>query len=225
MISAARWQRTTRPLTVVGAGCSIRQRSSTNSQRGAKAQPAGRLCGRGGWPPIPASTSVPSSEGTASTRPRVYGCTGLPSTSCVVPSSMIRPEYITATSVTSWLTTARSWLTYTAATPYERQSARPSRERGAASTRRARSSARPARSARTAGECHRQSNALLLAAGELVRVPAQQVRVSVEADFLEHLEHSRVGVRCRPVVHGERFLSWLPTLSAGFSADAGSCGT
>src|SRR5712691_3537046 len=41
-ISAARTQRTTRPLTVIAGGSSTRHAATANEQRGAKGQPAGR---------------------------------------------------------------------------------------------------------------------------------------------------------------------------------------
>ena len=94
-----------------GSGCCDRHSEAAKPQRGAKEQPAGRRPGRGGWPSIPVSLVACSGEGTADNSPRVYGCNGAPKTLAVEPTSMIRPEYITATSLTSPPTTARSWLT------------------------------------------------------------------------------------------------------------------
>jgi len=45
-----------------------------------------------------------------------------------------------------------------------------------------------------------------------------------EADLSRTSKHSSVGILCAPVVNGEAFFEVTPKMSAGFSADAGSCG-
>ena len=102
-----------------GPGSCWTQGSVAKPHRGANAQPDPRLPGRGCCPSMPVSSSARSGDGTAASSPRVYGCMGSANSRWVEPSSMTRPAYITATSDTRPPTTARSWLTYTAATPYE----------------------------------------------------------------------------------------------------------
>ena len=57
---------------------------------------------------------------------------------------------------------------------------------------------------RPAGERHGQPDALLLAAGQLMRVPAQQVRRRVQGRLAEHLADPGRRVRAAPGVHPER---------------------
>ncbi len=103
--------RTVRLSISTGSGGWVRHSLTAKPHRAANEQPGPRRPGRGGWPSIPVSTSARSGDGTAASSPRVYGCSGSPNTLAVGPISMIRPAYMTATSVTSPPTTARSWLT------------------------------------------------------------------------------------------------------------------
>ena len=61
-----------------------------------------------------------------------------------------------------------------------------------------------------AGERHREGDALLLAPGELVRIPSQQFRRGLEGRLAHDLGDARVGVGHDPGVHPER----LPELRA-----------
>ena len=65
-----------------------------------------------------------SMSGTAAMRWRVYGWAAPANSSAVGPCSTIRPAYITATRSARLATTARSWVTYRAATPWARHSSR-----------------------------------------------------------------------------------------------------
>ena len=58
----------------------------------------------------------PLMSGAAAVRYRVYGCDGDSKIVRVGPSSTMRPAYITATRSARLATTARSWVTYSAAT-------------------------------------------------------------------------------------------------------------
>ncbi len=62
-------------------------------------------------------TRGPRIEGKASSRPRVYGCSGSSKTRRVGPSSATWPAYITISRSEKWLTSDMSWVTKTIANP------------------------------------------------------------------------------------------------------------
>ena len=123
----------------------------------------------------------------------------------VEPISMTRPAYITATSDTRPPTTARSWLTYTAATPYERAHAA-DRVEHVPLGRHVQAGGRLVQhdQRRPAGERHGQRDPLLLTAGQLVRVAAEHRRGGVERRLLQDLGDPLGRVADHAGVHPER---------------------
>ena len=137
-------------------------------------------------------------SGTAAMRWRVYGWAAPANSSAVGPCSTTRPAYITATRSARLATTARSWVTYSAATPWvAAQVADGGQHVGL------RGDVEPGGrlvehdDARPAGERHRQTDALLLAARELVRVAPQELRRRRQQDLAHHLLHARPASRRR----------------------------
>ena len=79
---------------------------------------------------------------------------------------------------------------------------------------------------RAVGECHRDRDALLLAAGELVRVAVQEGVVGGQRHLVQRLARTlRTLLRCfRRACASRISMIWVPIRSAGFSAVPGSCG-
>ena len=80
---------------------------------------------------------------------------------------------------------------------------------------------------RPAGERHRDRDALLLAAGELVRVAAQEGVVGRQRDLARAPRAARAARSlgaADPACASSISRSWVPIRSAGFSDVPGSCG-
>ena len=110
---------------------------------------------------------------------RVYGCPGRVKSPLVGPPRRCGPRTSRARAAPRPPTAARSWLTYTAPTSWLLQSSRTVSSTCACVV----TSSPVVGSSRTIErraqeECHRQADALLLAAGELVRVAAQELAVA-----------------------------------------------
>ena len=154
--------------------------------RGVNGQPAGRCPGDGALPRSPVIGRSPTHVGDGGDE--VASCRGGPvgRTRLSRPLLDHRPAYITATRSASVATTAKSWVTYRAATPWLWQ-----RSRTVSSTWAWVLTSSPVVGSSStitdgpAGEGHRQADALLLSTGELVRVAAQELRRRRQ----QHLAH------------------------------------
>src|SRR5690606_29683951 len=113
----ARWRA---PASTAG-GFSAPQRGCASGQRAAKAQPRAAGVMTGTMPGSSARRAVwswPSTKaGSERISARVYGCCGRSSTSSTVPSSTLRPAYMTMTRWHICATTPRSWVMSTMAVP------------------------------------------------------------------------------------------------------------
>ena len=126
-------------------------------------------------------------------------------------------------------TTARSWVTYSAATPYVRvssftvsQHVRLGRDVEAGRRLVEHDQRRPA------GERHGDGDALLLPAGELVRVAAQEGLVARQAaprPSSPATRASRSASEAPKPWTSSISMSWVPMRRAGLSDIEGSCGT
>ena len=206
----------------------MRQSSGASSQRGWKKQPSGRLPGSGAWPGMPTTVRWPARSGTARSSRRVYGCRGalkMRSRGAAlddppgvhdrdavgelgddreVVAHVQRRDLVAAAQVADGLEHARL-----------RRDVEAGRRLVAHDH------------ARAVGERHRDRDALLLAARELVRVALEERVVARQRDLLERLAQAR-GALLRGH-RGRVRLEHLGQLharcrSAGFSDVPGSCG-
>ena len=164
-----------------------RTRSAARRSSRSACGPVGARC-----PGSRSSACSPDISGIASTSRRVYGCADCRKSVPVGPSSTSRPPYMTATRSASVATTARSWLTYTAATPWAGAEVAHRLEHV-----RLRRHVEPGRRlvqddhAGPVGERHRERDPLLLAARQLVRIAAQEHVVAREQHLAERLDDAR----------------------------------
>ena len=176
---------------LVTGGKLARHSSVASSHRNANAQPIGRLPGAGARPGSPTIRSSTLMSGAAAVRYRVYGCLGAAKISDVGPCSTIRPAYITATRSARLATTARSCVTYRAATRCSRVQLADRLEHVGLGAH-----VEPGRRLVehdhrwSTRERHRQADALLLAAGELVRITTQELGRPRQQDLFHHLDHA-----------------------------------
>ena len=114
--SPTRMQRALWPgATATAGGGASSQAGIAAGQRGANTQPEGRAPGGGTRPGIASSSRRAAMSGIAPISLRVYGCAGSAKSAFTGPSSTMRPAYMTSTRWARAATTARSWLTYSAA--------------------------------------------------------------------------------------------------------------
>ena len=112
-VASVRWQRTRwSSATSTGPGMSARHTSAASTQRGAKAQPGGRLARSGGLPGIAGNLRPDSRRhGRVSTKPDGVGVAWRADHVAHGTVSMIRPAYMTAMRSATSTATAMSWVT------------------------------------------------------------------------------------------------------------------
>ena len=208
---------------------SPRQRSC--DVRAAVVEPAGGRApsrSRACEPGMPVSARACERCGIASSSARVYGCAGWRKIASRGPSSMICPAYITATRSAMLATTARSWVTYSAATRWLRHSSPKVSQHHALG-----GDVQPGgrlvehQHLGPRQERHRQRDALHLPAGQLVRVAGAGTRRRRAGRPRAARPWPRRGAprpcRCRAAPAARRSAGRCGSL--GLRAEAGSCGT